>query len=210
MTVIAIEGASAVGKSTVCRILEAEFGFSRIPEVNELFSRGVNPTSSWYFERQLERWQMACAVSKAGGRAVLDGDPLQPVWYNWIFTEAGLQPISAVIEFYKQQFRSGRMQFPEKYYLLTATESELHRRKAADTTRTRRNFVSHLRLIKPQVAYFQTMNMLAPGRSAVLESNDPMLIARHIANDVVISQQSDAELFDSMSRFISRNSEEYQ
>lgn len=169
MTVICIEGASAVGKSTVCRVLEKEFGFTRIPEVNELYPRSSDESPIWYFERQLDRWKMACDVSSIGGSAILDGDPFQPIWYNWIFSDIGLQPIPEVIKFYHDKVSSRVIRFPDKYYLLTTSELELRRRRESDRNRSRKNFEMHLRLIEPQMAYFTAMNNGALGLVSVME-----------------------------------------
>jgi hypothetical protein len=210
VTIIAIEGASAVGKSTVCRILEAEFGFTRIPEVNELYSRGRDASSNWYFERQIDRWRMACEVSSTGRSAVLDGDPFQPVWYNWIFPDCGLQPMAEVIGFYREKVNAGMIGCPDKYYVLTSTESELRRRKASDQRRSRRNFEKHLRLIQPQLAYFAAINNSAPGLVSVLASIDSREIAKVIASDSPALRHNkifNTDVFEIMCRFVG---EEYE
>ncbi len=183
MTIISIEGASAVGKTTVCLALEAEHGFTRIPEVNELYSRVPDEPPSWYFERQIDRWKMACDVSSSGGSAVLDGDPFQPMWYNWIFPELGLQPISEVVRFYHDKVSAGIIRFPDRYYLLTTSELELRQRKESDRSRSRRNFEKHLRLIKPQLAYFTAMNEGGRGLVSIVESTNAREIAKLIACD---------------------------
>lgn len=210
MTIVAIEGASAVGKSTVCRILEAEFGFTRIPEVNELYSRGRDASSNGYFERQIDRWRMACEVSSTGGSAVLDGDPFQPVWYNWIFPDGGCQPMAEVIGFYREKVNAGMIRCPDKYYVLTSTESELRRRKASDQRRSRRNFEKHLRLIQPQLAYFAAINNSAPGLVSVVASIDSREIAKVIASDSPAlrhDKKFNTDVFEIMCRFVG---EEYE
>ena len=204
MTIICIEGASAVGKSAVCRILEAEFGFTRIPEVNELYPRSSEESPVWYFERQIDRWKMAYDVSSMGGSAILDGDPFQPVWYNWIFPDIGLQPISEVIRFYHEKVSGGIIRFPDKYYLLTTSELELRRRKESDQIRSRRNFEIHLRLIKPQIAYFAAMNEGASGLVSVIESIDSREVAKLIASDSLALQGENynSGIFEMMCRFV--------
>lgn len=59
MGIIAFEGASAVGKSSTCRELENNYGAFIIPEVNFLFERPKNEHRTWYFEKQVERWNIA-------------------------------------------------------------------------------------------------------------------------------------------------------
>ena len=182
MTIICLEGASAVGKSTTCQYLADHCGFSRIPEVNELFERPVTPASNWYLCRQVERWQMAETVSAAGGQAVLDGDPFQPLWYNWIFNELDLQPVEDVIEFYRSAIQAEDIRFPDRYFLLTAPEEVLRVRTQNDKSRSRRNFDMHLRLIRPQINYFKQMNLIERGRVKQLIADE-----RTVLGDIILS-----------------------
>ncbi|MFT6101029.1 MAG: hypothetical protein ACJAYF_003591 [Arenicella sp.] len=170
MSIICIEGASGVGKSTVCDVLEKEHGYKKIPEVNYLFKRPPNPSATWYFEKQVERWNLAKELSRNDELVVLDGDPFQPLWYNWIFSNDEIQPLSDVIEFYFSAVEQGRIKFPDRYFILTAPESALRKRKEGDTERLRRNFESHLRLIRPQLDYFAAFNTSQPNAVSVLES----------------------------------------
>lgn len=204
MTVISIEGASAAGKTTVCLALEAEHGFIRIPEVNELFSRAPDEAPRWYLERQIDRWKMACHVSSSGGSAVLDGDPFQPMWYNWIFPDLGFQPVAEVVRFYHDKVSAGIIHFPDKYYVLTASESELRQRKETDKSRSRRNFEKHLRLIEPQLAYFTTMNEGGAGMASILESLNARDVAKLIASDSydLQSEGQGLALFERMCRLV--------
>ncbi len=41
----------------------------------------------WYFEREIERWELACEQDGTDRLIILDGDPYQPVWFNWIYPE---------------------------------------------------------------------------------------------------------------------------
>ena len=122
MSVICLEGASGVGKSTTSLFLEKNFNFIVIPEVNELFERPVKEPATWYFEKQVERWRLAESESINGGNANLDGDPMQPLWYNWIYHDLGFQPLQEVIEFYDDAIQSDKIKFPEKYFILTGLQ----------------------------------------------------------------------------------------
>ncbi|MCG8463699.1 MAG: ATP-binding protein [Xanthomonadales bacterium] len=181
MSIICLEGASAVGKTTVSRLLEKEFGFVHIAEVNQLFQRPNNEPSTWYFERQVERWQWAHAVSQQGGAAVLDGDPFQPLWYNWIFNEdEHLQPLADVFDFYQQSLLAGDIEFPHQYFVLETTYAELKARKDSDLTRSRSGFDKHLRLIEPQKTYFKAIHHRGLSSVSFLESDDPHRVAQKI------------------------------
>jgi deoxyadenosine/deoxycytidine kinase len=128
MTIICLEGASGVGKSTTSSILEYEFGFEVIPEVNFLFKRSANESDTWYFEKQIERWKLAENIFLNGRVAVLDGDIMQPLWYNWIFDDLGFQAIDQVIEYYSKAIKNRIIKFPDKYFILKASVNELRTR----------------------------------------------------------------------------------
>jgi hypothetical protein len=183
MSIICIEGASAVGKTTVCRLLEELHGFKRIPEVNELFPRISGESRNWYFERQIDRWKIGRDISSSGGTAVLDGDPFQPIWYNWTYQKDGLQSLSETVEFFRENVVAGNIQLPDKYYVLTISRAELTTRKNGDRSRTRRNFEKHLRLIEPQLDYFEAMNAGSARFAHVLDSIDSRNVAQKIATD---------------------------
>jgi hypothetical protein len=205
MTILCIEGPSAVGKTTVCRLLEADHGFVRIAEVNEHFVRGPHEAPLWYFERQVERWRMAQTISSAGGVALLDGDALQPLWYNWIFAQDAAQSMADTLVFYRAHMERGTLGLPDRYFVLISSEDALRARKAADASRTRRNFDRHLQLIAPQLAYFSAMQDTAPDRVRLLQADDVRQTADAIAREAVAAprDESSARAFEAMAAFVS-------
>jgi deoxyadenosine/deoxycytidine kinase len=180
MAIICLEGASGVGKSTMALFLEDNFKFKVIPEVNELFDRPAKESATWYFEKQVERWRQANNESINGSNVILDGDPMQPLWYNWIFHDCGFQPLQEVFEFYDDAIQREEIKFPEKYFILTADETELRERKDSDKSRRRRNFETHLKLISPQLDYFSIMKSLNLGNVEIIQSKDVSLTATSI------------------------------
>ncbi len=204
MSIICLEGASGVGKTTTCAMLERDFGFNRIPEVNELFNRPLDESPNWYFEKQIERWQLASKIASEGNAAVMDGDPFQPLWYNWIFGDIGFQSISDVIEFYLKTVKEQRIKFPEKYFVLVAPEDMLRARKESDNSRSRRNFEMHLQLINPQLEYFKLMNNIQPGLVQVIESDTPENTAQRIVSGVsqLVTEIDQMEIFELQSSFV--------
>jgi deoxyadenosine/deoxycytidine kinase len=203
MSIVCLEGASAVGKTTVSKLLEKEFGYVRIAEVNELFERSINESSTWYFERQIDRWKLAREVSRKGGVAVLDGDPFQPVWYNWIFANDGLQPLNKVFDFYQCRVQSGDIEFPNKYIVLKTPRSELSARKESDPTRSRRNFDKHLKLIEPQFEYFKAMCSISLNSVEFIESDNPRNVADKIVDlDKPINKLDSLEVLNAIHSFV--------
>lgn len=177
MTIICLEGASGIGKSTAADFMERKYGYVRIPEVNELFERSYKEPSDWYFRMQVKRWELARDASLSGKVAILDGDHLQPVWYNWIFDDLNLQTVEEVLEFYSKAFSEGALGFPDAYVLLHLDIDELRSRKESDKRRSRRNFEMHLRLIEPQRDYFEMLQSCGHSSVAFMEATSPDDIA---------------------------------
>ncbi|HEY9650862.1 MAG TPA: AAA family ATPase, partial [Coleofasciculaceae cyanobacterium] len=96
MPLICLEGASAVGKTTTSKALAERYGAYIVPEVNQLFQPPTPEPIYWYFERQVERWTLAQSQLKNHDLVVLDGDPFQPLWYNWAFDFVDCQPLSVL------------------------------------------------------------------------------------------------------------------
>jgi deoxyadenosine/deoxycytidine kinase len=171
MPIICLEGASAVGKTTTAKRLAEQYNAFIVPEVNALLTRPVPEPPTWYLERQAERWAIAQKHLSSHPLVVLDGDVLQPIWYNWIYQNDDYAAQADMLHaFYRQHIERGIMALPDAYILLTVGREELRRRKSADTTRTRRNFESHLQLIEPQKQYFEEMARAAPGYVQVMEA----------------------------------------
>ncbi|GED28891.1 hypothetical protein P9G84_04855 [Brevibacillus centrosporus] len=85
MAVISIEGASAAGKTATSSELAAKFNGYHIPEVNAWWEPPDSVYPEWFFERQVDRWQIAEEKGKNHPFVVIDIDLFQPLWYNWAF-----------------------------------------------------------------------------------------------------------------------------
>ena len=175
MSIACFEGPSAVGKTTTARALQTSHGIEVIPDVAGLFERASDEPAFWYFERQVERWQLAqrCSVD-----VVLDTDPFQPLWYNWAYDFDDWQSLEVLRTFYRPRIARKEIAFPDLYVLFTANIEALHQRKLSDPARTRRNFERHLRFIEPQKRYFAAMEEFAPGLVLIASSE---LIDQNVA-----------------------------
>lgn len=170
MSIICFEGASAVGKTTTANRFKSSGGAFVVPEVNLLFERPENESPEWYFERQIERWQIAQEQCKSYRLVILDGDPFQPLWYSWAYKFVGWQSLDFMVQFYGSKIQSLTLGFPDRYFIFGASEVELRKRQGADATRRRSGFETHLRMIEPQRRYFQAMQNSAPNRVRFLEA----------------------------------------
>lgn len=207
--ILCLEGASAVGKTTCCRALQDSLGAAVIPEVNALFERPPSAPEDWYLERQAERCALARAAAETHPLAILDGDPFQPLWYNWSFGFEDCQSLDHLRGFFRPLIASGVMGFPDRYCLLVAGEATLRQRRDADQTRSRRNFERHLRLLESLPRYFGAVAALAPSLVEVVEADGvPNSVAR-IQESVAPAQRTTAaeslRLFDALTGWIKDN-----
>jgi hypothetical protein len=170
MSIICFEGASAVGKTTTADAFKTLDGAFVVPEVNLLFDKPQNASDEWYFERQVERWSLAQEQSKSHPLVILDGDPFQPLWYCWAYDFVGWQDLDFMEQFYQPRVQNKTLRFADLYFILSASEAELRRRKAADESRKRRGFEAHLKMIEPQRRYFQALQTFSPNRVLFLEA----------------------------------------
>ncbi|WP_088078536.1 AAA family ATPase [Bacillus mycoides] len=171
MGIIAFEGASAVGKSTTCRELEKNYGAFIIPEVNFLFERPKKAHRTWYFEKQVERWNIAVQKSQQYELVILDGDIYQPLSYNWCFHfDIFNQPLSLIENFYKEKLIDREIGFPDQYFYLYTGDEELRKRKESDQTKKRRNFEKHLHISKAFQRYYENLNNVTDGYCKLIEA----------------------------------------
>jgi hypothetical protein len=214
MTVICLEGPSAVGKSTSAVALAERLRGAVIPEANALFARPSDASATWYFERQADRWVMAQEHLQAGRMAVLDGDPFQPLWYNWAYDFVDWQPLGITAAFYREQIEAGHIAFPYRYFLLSADEATLRSRRDGDraaTGRRRGGFERHLQFVEPQRRYFQAMKGLCDDRVEFLPESTFAKTLEGIVRSVMERPPTSTEgsalaLFEEMVRWLERNS----
>ena len=169
MAIVCFEGPSAVGKTTTARAFGTSRSAEVIPEVAYLFERPADEPATWYFERQVDRWRLALRHSTEGD-VVLDGDPFQPLWYNWAYDFDGWHSLEQLKSFYRPRVARNELAFPDLYVLFTASLDALRQRKLNDPERNRRNFEHHLRLVEPQQRYFAALEQLAPGLVMIASS----------------------------------------
>ena len=107
MPIFALEGPNAAGKTTVAAALAASDNAFVVPEVNVLFERPPDEPPDWYLERQAERRDMSARAEQSNGLVILEGDPFQPLWYNWAYDFEGWQPLDELVRFYRPRIARG-------------------------------------------------------------------------------------------------------
>lgn len=87
MTIICLEGASSVGKSTTCQQFATQYDAFIVRETGILFETPHlegKELMMWLLERQIERWHIACEKNQQHEYVILDGDVFK-IWYSWIY-----------------------------------------------------------------------------------------------------------------------------
>lgn len=169
MPILCLEGPSAVGKSSTARYLAEHHAAVHIPEVNLLFQRPENPSPYWYYERQLERVQIARSYPREK-LVILDSDPFQPVWYDFLFPSISSLNYETVLSFYRSRLERMELVWPDRYVALTAPRAELQKRKDGDPKQKRRKFEAHLALVDLLPWYFDKLDGAAPGLVVPLQA----------------------------------------
>lgn len=163
MSLICLEGASAVGKTSTSREFAKTTNTFVIPEVNLLFERPTVESKTWYLERQIDRWQMAQEKLEMYDNVILDGDIFQPLSYNWCYDfNIYNQSLDFIADFYQNEMKEGRIKFPDRYFYLYTDQENLKYRKRNDCTRKRGNFEKHLEIVEPHRRYYKALNSFIP------------------------------------------------
>lgn len=182
--IAAFEGAPGVGKSTIAASLRRQ-GVSVVPEVNKLFLRPVEEPADWYLDRQNARWEIAAQAERDGRVALLDGDPLQPLWFGWLYLDERWTSVTTAASFFIERVKTGRMRVPDRYFLLTLDEAEranrLHAREVgrgsanADAVAKVARYAS---FALPQRRFFEALSQRFPGWITMVDTADPDATAR--------------------------------
>ena len=166
--ILAIEGPSAVGKTTWCR---AHFPECLVPEAPEDLDapnhRRCEPAAvaGFWVNYNIEAWQTALRLERETGIAVCDSDPLH-LYYSWALWKSGAIG-AALFEIelglYRRALEQGRLGFANLILMLDAPVAELRRRAQADATRLRRQHETHLDLIPWMRTWFHARERVLPG-----------------------------------------------
>jgi hypothetical protein len=163
---VAVEGASAAGKTTWCRTFGGDFVPEYLPTGQEPSGEDRRAQAGYRVEVNSERWRSALRLEAENGVAVCDSDPLK-LHYSWCLARIGAEPASR-FQFEYSRVRLAmteqRLGFADAVLMLSPDEEALRKQKAADTTRARRSFELHVRLRDPLREWYDQLEALSPGR----------------------------------------------
>jgi len=161
---VAVEGPSAVGKTTLLREMPPEQVVGEEPlRTPDGMSR--EETSSHAAALNARRWNRLLEVEERHGCAYADGDPLK-LYYDFARVSIGeldRETYEAGWHLMERAMVDERIGFSDCVIFLSAPLEELARRRVGDTTRRRRKFALHARLIPAMRAYYETLERIRPG-----------------------------------------------
>lgn len=102
---ICLEGPSAVGKTTLAAALTRECGAAVVP------CRQSQSPPPWFMDRHAALWQEVRTGASDSFFAVMDGDPIKGLWYNWIFSADGWPGLEIVTPLYRSHLERGTIAF---------------------------------------------------------------------------------------------------
>lgn len=171
---VCIEGPSAVGKTSICKLLEKNNDAYIVEETifRKLDGYSLTEQALYYLQKELERWNIAQEKLKTHPLVVLDSDPLKPLWFNWSFSFIDCLSLSELDNFFRSAIINEKLGYPDGYILLTTDEQELYRRKNEDKRRKRPEFEQLLCINEPRKRYYCFINSLIPGSVKWIDATD--------------------------------------
>ena len=164
--IVVVEGPSGAGKTTWCRthggvntLLESLPDLAAVPTEPHAAAR-------FWVERNVARWNEVLERERANGLVVVDTDPfkLHYVWSKWRTGQASAEQWELEREMSRAAFAAGRYALADVILYADVDEATLRVRRERDTTRTRRNFESHVRLHESSLRWYRAIDALDPGR----------------------------------------------
>jgi len=91
--IVAVEGASAAGKTTWSRAIGGQFVAEYSPTGQEPDGSDLAEQATYWAQVNAQRWTQALTLEGATGVAVCDSDPLK-LHYSWCLAAVGAEPVT--------------------------------------------------------------------------------------------------------------------
>lgn len=164
--IIAVEGPSAAGKTTLCRSFAETF-------IAEYQATGLEPggddpqvQAHHWANVNTVRWDSARNLENETGLAVCDSDPMK-LHYAWCLARIGADSVER-FEFETVLVREAivekRIGFSDAVLVEYPSLETLIRHKENDPTRLRRSFDLHVQLTQPLQEWYTALDAADPGR----------------------------------------------
>ena len=197
---VVVEGPSGAGKTDWCRAHGGAHALLEEPPDHAAVPRDLEGAARFWVERNVARWQQVLERERRDDLVVVDTDPfkLHYVWTLWRTGQASELEWTLQRDCAREAFVAGRYALADLFLVADAVEHELRARRAADRTRSRRNFERHVRLRDSLLRWYAGVDRIEPGRVILGlpdDGLDPTLLAKGPRR-----QRSGATLFDRLMR----------
>ncbi len=164
--IVVVEGPSGAGKTTWVERHAGRFGLlEQLPDHATVPTEPEKAARFWV-ERNVARWQAVLERERRDGLVVVDTDPfkLHYVWTLWRTGQTTRREWELQRDVAREAFTEGRYALADLFLVSDIGTEELRTRRDADTTRTRRNFQTHVRLRDSLLAWYRAVASLDPRR----------------------------------------------
>jgi hypothetical protein len=89
--IVVVEGPSAAGKTTWCRLYVSDFVAEYVPTNTEPDGSDLGAQTAYWTSANSSRWMQALDLERRSGLALCDSDPLK-LHYSWSLAQIGAAP----------------------------------------------------------------------------------------------------------------------
>jgi len=181
--IIVVEGPSGAGKTTWCRTHGGQYALLESLPDHATVPTDPQAAARFWVDRNVARWHEVLEREARDGLVIVDTDPfkLHYVWSLWRTGQATDLEWTLQRDAAREAFAAGRYALADVLLVADVDAGTLRARRAADTTRTRRNFEVHVKLRDTTISWYRAIDRLEPGRVVFgLPANGitPQLIAK--------------------------------
>ncbi|MFP7364565.1 hypothetical protein SFC07_02105 [Corynebacterium callunae] len=165
LMIIAVEGPSAAGKTTLCQQWERTIVPEYQPTGGEPADKSIEVQAHFWNNVNTTRWNAARLLENKSGLAICDTDPMH-LHYSWTLARSGHAPKER-FEFEAMLVREAlvekRIGFADAIAVNFPTQDELRQRKNLDSVRVRADFELQVQLREPLREWYQALEEADPG-----------------------------------------------
>jgi hypothetical protein len=161
--IIVVEGTSAAGKTTWCHEQgECSLVKESFPDDRHLQAPEGLSTARYWTDWNVKRWKEAILAERHGGLAICDTDPLK-LHYCWGLWQVGVGSENQwlmQLDATRTAVLKKSLGFADLYLVKEINPDAARRQRDNDVSRKRDRFELHLRLQKPLIAWYSTLQVV--------------------------------------------------
>jgi hypothetical protein len=172
--IVAIEGPSASGKTTWCRV-RFPHHVSETPQsisAPDLFANPAEVAGFWV-NHAIENWHRALDIERREGLAVCDGDPFH-LYFSLALWRSGAMDrklFDNETVLYRNAIANHQVGFVDHVLWIDVADDELRRRAQADICRRRKRHEMYLALVPWMEKWFEARTLVLPGTVTMLKDD---------------------------------------